>query len=385
MIRISNVRLEPTARGQRLTGELMGRELWYEFPDHVAVEPRAEPFLGFAMLSAMFQGQDISIDASAPVSAEFLQSFDAVQEVFHQWNPVTHHVRVEATVAGPPRRNDGVICSFSAGVDSMHSFIRNREQITHLFALGGLDFGYQQQRTGFDEFLSKMEPLAKDFGKQLIAIDTNARELANGMQVKWAYVHGPILCGLALGLGFQKYIVPASYTYRDLLPWGSHPMIDPMWSTSYTQVVHDGLQFRTQKTENIAANPDVLRHLQVCWNSQVDNCGRCSKCIRTALVFHILGIRDTPIPCPDPLAHLDVCTPKGDESASFVWDVMQLARRRGAKQVETAMRSMLDRYMLERDFANIARVLFSDKLRDRFRKKTWDERAMVVARPSQFK
>jgi hypothetical protein len=64
---------------------------------------------------------------------------------------------------------------------------------------------------------------------------------------------------------------------------------------------------------------------------------------------------------------------------------MQLARRRGATTVEKAMRSILDRYMLKRDMNGIARVLLNEGLRDRLRKRTWSEQAMIVTDPSEFK
>lgn len=385
MVAINNVRLEKLADGSRLVGEVAGQELWFRSYGGTRLAVRGEPFFGVALLLAMSRHEPIILDPAAPVSADFLRAMDKVQRAYKQWNPGFAIAKIDAAIEPMPALNDGVLCSFSGGVDSLHSYLHNEDEITHLLTIGGYDF-VSGPKTDFLETLAKITRFADQFGKTLVAIDTNTREVCDALRLKWAYAQGPILCSLAVGLGFGKYIIPASHSYRDLKPWGTHPLTDPLWSTARTPVVHDGLDaYRTQKVAEIAARPDLMAHLQVCWHSQVTNCGNCSKCVRTALVLKLLGHDDFPIPCPDPLSRVDSFNAKNEFGASHLWDTMQLARDRGAVDIERALRAKLRKYVVRRNAAGIAKALFSDKLLDRFRKRTWDERSVLLLDPSDFR
>jgi hypothetical protein len=128
----------------------------------------------------------------------------------------------------------------------------------------------------------------------------------------------------------------------------------------------------------------MLSHLQVCWHSQVENCGRCSKCVRTALVLKLLGHEAATIPCPDPLSKVDSFVTKNEVGASQVWDTLQLARRVGATDVERALSAKLRRYVVRRNFEGILKAVISNSVRDRFRRRHWDERSVMLRDPSEF-
>jgi hypothetical protein len=62
--------------------------------------------------------------------------------------------------------------------------------------------------------------------------------------VGWKLYHGAALAAVALlfqdRLG--KILIPPTYSYADLLPWGSHPLLDPLWSTEQTTIEHEGCE-----------------------------------------------------------------------------------------------------------------------------------------------
>jgi bacterioferritin-associated ferredoxin len=71
---------------------------------------------------------------------------------------------------------------------------------------------------------------------------------------------------------------------------------DPLLSSLSFAIVHDGAeQHRVGKARALAAWPEALRNLRVCWagRSADTNCGRCEKCVRTILEFRAAGV-----PCP---------------------------------------------------------------------------------------
>jgi len=95
-----------------------------------------------------------------------------------------------------------------------------------------------------------------------------------------------------------------------MFPSGSHPLLDPLWSTESVGIVNDGAEAtRIQKIQWQIARSDVaLRHLRVCWENQDSdyNCGRCEKCIRTMVNLEIAGVLKQCLSFDRPLDYRDV-------------------------------------------------------------------------------
>jgi hypothetical protein len=68
--------------------------------------------------------------------------------------------------------------------------------------------------------------------------------------------------------------------------WGSHPLTDRLFSSGSFQIIHDAAQYRRDtKLKKLEQWPQAFRNLRVCWSAprKDENCGRCIKCILTAL------------------------------------------------------------------------------------------------------
>ncbi len=70
--------------------------------------------------------------------------------------------------------------------------------------------------------------------------------------------------------------------------WGTHPLLDPNYSSTNVEVRHDGLQLsRLQKTAIISDWSAAMEILQCCWQNEgiptSINCGRCGKCQHTMI------------------------------------------------------------------------------------------------------
>jgi hypothetical protein len=94
-------------------------------------------------------------------------------------------------------------------------------------------------------------------------------------------------------LGFGRVYVPATYTYADLFPWGSHPLLDPLWRTEGTEIIHDSAEVsRFDKLAALAHDEVAQEHLRVCWENRdgAYNCGRCEKCTRTMIALRAHGV-----------------------------------------------------------------------------------------------
>jgi hypothetical protein len=143
--------------------------------------------------------------------------------------------------------------------------------------------------------LQSTREAAECLGLPLIHVSHNGRALLDRF-VNWERSHGGVLAaiGLALGGWLSDVVIASSYDINHLIPWGSHPDLDPLWSTERTTVRIDGAECtRTDKVKMIAGWPMALSRLKVCWQADIDaNCGHCEKCIRTQCALAIAGALD---------------------------------------------------------------------------------------------
>jgi hypothetical protein len=131
----------------------------------------------------------------------------------------------------------------------------------------------------------------------VIEVETNLRTFLDRYAAWARLAHGSAMAsvGLLLLPFFRRLYVASTHTYADLFPWGSHPMLDPLWSTEGLEFVHDGCEAsRVDKTRLIAQSETALRFLRVCWRNPdgAYNCGQCEKCVRTMVNLHAVGALD---------------------------------------------------------------------------------------------
>ncbi len=79
-----------------------------------------------------------------------------------------------------------------------------------------------------------------------------------------------------------------------LSPWGSHPLLDPLYGTSALRFAHEGIGVsREEKAERVGRSDAGRRHLFTCTfplpGDSLLNCGRCEKCLRTMMELLVAG------------------------------------------------------------------------------------------------
>ena len=229
-----------------------------------------------------------------PLDPVALANSEEIQAIYHDWWPWMKVVPITCDLAEPLLPGKGVGCFFSGGVDSFYSVLTHLEEVTHLILV----------KSGFDIFPPKPElserthrelaEAAAAYGKPLITVETNVREISSRF-VRWGRrYHGAALAtvGQLLQSHIDTVLVPSTDQQADLAPWGSHPAVDPLWSSSYLKVVHDSVKpSRSEKVREIIADPVAMRHLRVCWRNPDSeyNCGKCEKCVRTMISLYAFG------------------------------------------------------------------------------------------------
>jgi hypothetical protein len=273
--------------------------LWYRFPSwcraFLSVD-RGDPFLAALLVPAMRLGGPLSLPA--PISPRLRGALPEIQAIYAAFDPRTQIIEVEVSGRNTPLaecegvRRIGLF--FSMGVDSFYSLLKNlrdhpsdERTITHLISVHGFDVAHDGWNPVFPpQLLEKFTYVAEQTHTTLVPVVTNVREVGARL-APWTMMHGGAIASVALALGsaFQQVTIAASATYATLVPWGTHPLLDPLWSTETLTVVHDGCEMDTiDKTRYVARSPLVMETLRVCPGYGPGyNCGRCMKCLRTMI------------------------------------------------------------------------------------------------------
>jgi 2-polyprenyl-3-methyl-5-hydroxy-6-metoxy-1,4-benzoquinol methylase len=277
--------------------------LWYRFPaqqkDFIDTQ-NGDPFVAAMLLPAMKVGEPLQV--TVPVSQKLLRSTRIIQALYHDWDRTLSEVPIRAPVRSPessladPQSNVGIFCSL--GIDSFYLLLKNltatdQDEITHLIFLHGFDIHYRNFSV-FSDLLTNGARVAKMLGKNVLQVATNLREFSDPL-VDWGRLyHGAALAsfGLVLERGFKTIYIAGGHQPRHIHPWGSHPLLDPLWSTERLRFVSEGCEIgRVEKTRFLAQFPIAMDTLRVCFSNSNNeyNCGRCEKCIRTMICLHIAG------------------------------------------------------------------------------------------------
>lgn len=267
-----------------------------------ALDPTMIPWLPPTMTAAMRSGWDLDLDG--PVDAIATAGAGRAQQVITGWYPHRYTTIAISGTGDAPVRDEqrGVGCFFSGGVDSFYSAITQLDRITHLIFVLGFDIAVDNTELA-EQALTAARDAAKDLGKPLIEVTTTVRSaFGEILGVPWGYLfHGPCLAhvGLALSPHLSTVIIPSSNIREQMEPWGTHPDLDPLWSSGAVAFEHDGLEAdRFAKIRRISDSEPAMNHLRVCWQNRNSsyNCGECYKCIRTQVGLKIAGGRCATLP-----------------------------------------------------------------------------------------
>jgi hypothetical protein len=283
-------------------------DLWYRFPawcrDFLRPD-NGDPFLAALLVPAMTLGEPLEVPA--PVSPALLRALPEIKAILHCCDRRQSPFAVAATAREhpPPPTTTGPHRGlfFSLGIDSFYSLFKNMRDhpddegtVTHLIAVHGMDVWDHPWDERFPpELLANSRRVAAETGKALLPVATNVRAALDRLCL-WPMAHGGGLASIALALGglFGSVRIAAATTYDQLYPWGSHPVLDPLWSAETVRVVHDGCERdRIAKTALVASSQLALDTLRVCPGFTAEyNCGRCLKCLPTMIDLLHLGVLD---------------------------------------------------------------------------------------------
>ena len=256
--------------------------------------------LGCLIPAMHFQERRLAVDGEVcPWLLEGLET--AMALVWHWSEGMYRPLRIEAprlfgkTAERAPNRAGMV---YSGGIDSLAALRLNRLHfpLTHpgairdCFFVHGFDIGGVQARGMkyhvFDRGLAAMEAVMAATGATAVPVYTNIRHLCEDRDLWLNYFFGAVLAAVAHAFAprLNLLYIASSHDLGDLVPCGSHPLLDPEYSSYALRIRHRDVALTRMEKLRIVADWDFgLQHMRVCLANVEDrlNCGRCEKCVRT--------------------------------------------------------------------------------------------------------
>lgn len=290
-----------------VTGAGSTYRTWFRFTEERDLDLSGSPALTATLIPALASREDLAITGS--VDGVLREGASTAQDVLLAWDREQHprHPRfrpVEVTVDAEPApasqtetdSQKGTACFFSGGLDSFYSVVKHRDELTALVFAVGFDVMLDDAELA-GVVLPELRAAAAEIGLPLIEITTNLRGMGEHFRCGWGPdYHGAALATLAnlLSPTFSKILIPSTRTYARLEPWGSHVLLDPLWSTRSLSIIHDGAEAtRVDKIRAVADDAAAQRFLRVCHHNHglgVYNCGECEKCVSTAVSAIAAGV-----------------------------------------------------------------------------------------------
>lgn len=290
-------------------------EVYFETTAEYADDFYANPnsWLLASTLAAMRYGEErIVIDA--PISPEIKDGLINAMKCLIDWHgenrrviPIEAPLEKEVFFTQKPARAGAL---FSGGIDAL-AMVRDNHlnfapdhprYIKDGILVYGVLEGENEQDPSFQNVVNAVNAMAEDAGLKLIQVYTNAyahfRDLDRDFNFWRFEYHGSFLAAIAHAFAPRLSVasIASTYDFANLEPWGSHPLLDPLYSTTNLQVRHENAALsRLEKTKLVGEWDVALKQLRVC-NEKVSyqagnyNCGNCEKCVRTMTAFLALGM-----------------------------------------------------------------------------------------------
>jgi hypothetical protein len=323
-MKIENLRTETSENRVRVVATVIWencdrpkQDIYFETTAEFGADlyPNPNSFLLACALPAMRYGEKrIAIDA--PICPEIRDGLiNAMKYLIGWYEGERQIISIEAPIQSEalfidksPRSG----CLFSGGIDALAMLRDNHLNFApghpRRIQDGILVYGVLQGESEFDptfqNVIDAVGKMANDAEINLIQVNTNAyahfRDLDPDFSF-WRYeYHGSFLSAIAHTFAprFTVASIASTYDIAHLEPWGSHPLIDPLYSTANLQIRHENAAFsRLEKTKLVGEWDVAVEQIRVCnektsYSQGNYNCGKCEKCVRTMTALLSLNLLD---------------------------------------------------------------------------------------------
>ena len=276
------------------------------------------PLLGCLVPLAWVTDCQIS---AGDVDEGYLKSITEVRGAMEKAYPAVRFLgSVEANaVPSDSRWNPDRYCLlYSGGVDSTTSYLRNRDRgPTSLLMVRGTPELRLADEEYWERTINRLSPALRAIGADWHVIETNALDVVDPGALKekvhsdevhswWEnFAHGIFLTSTCAPYTYfsqaGKLLIASSYSPSSAKPWGSMPESDERVRWGGLTVAHDSFDLTRFEKIRDHLSPFIISQgggfpLKLCLGKEDRlkcgklNCGRCDKCITTALMLLETGV-----------------------------------------------------------------------------------------------
>lgn len=245
---------------------------------------------------AMRLGRPIHI--SGEVSPTVLRNAKRISVIWSLWQPdLFTDIEVSAdTISEPdPEHTDRPLMTFSGGLDStfaLSEFVKTTQVKPDVLTVLGMDYR-RGDAEKFNKLLAKTADLRSERTGNLITIRSDAASVMRRFGIK-----------PDLGFGFQlasslflfdhkygQFLTAADFAdFQECLigPYGTAASLTHLYSSSTNRMTLLGLSSsKSEKIDFVSNDPLALKSISFCkdYDTRPENCGVCSKCVRTKAIF----------------------------------------------------------------------------------------------------
>ena len=272
-------------------------EFTFVLPEHLAnsVSASADAYVLISLFTAVRLGGELRVHGE--MSPQLFRSLKEFIRAWCSWAPRDYQpLSIEPAELKLPTPVSGrhVLMPFSGGLDSCHSLWMNLHHpdpplgVASISAVmvHGFDIPLDDE-SGYQAAYKKASAILESVDVPALTMKTNVREHRGD----WENEHGAALAASLhlLSAQFNEGLIAGSHSYDTLrFPWGSNPLTDPLLSSESMPIRYDGLSYRrNDKARDVSNWPAAMEHLRTCWKNadHANNCGKCMRCIGTALCF----------------------------------------------------------------------------------------------------
>ena len=239
-------------------------------------------------------GRALHIDGA--VDPTVIRNARRLSRIWEMWAPDKfHEIEVSGSGAWRPRNLERApdIHLFSGGVDSAFSLVqigRRAPEPGHVLTVHGTDYTLENTR-GFTRLLMKTDPLLEDLNYRRVVIRSNVAQHTKKTNLK--LTHGFLFAGCLFLMRqiFHEGLIAADSTPElDMLvfPWGTNHVTNGYFAGEDFSMRTLSLDYsRADKTELLSRHPLACSTISCCKvrAKRPENCGLCTKCVRTKIMF----------------------------------------------------------------------------------------------------
>ena len=272
-------------------------------------EERSDAFVVSLLQYSMANGYDIQWET--PVTDRLVYQLRTIfiPVISSKYNKIFSKIElIGETTANPIQKKQWAVATgASGGVDSFYSILKHiditekSQRLTHLLYVSISNNAEKEEklRKDFEINMNNIKATANELHLPLISLFSNEAEFFFKGIINWGALR---FAGMVYSLQklFSVYYFSSGYSYTDITFGDGSENFDSLHFDLFTLMTASTISLnfvgtggevtRGKKTEYIANNQVVQKHLFVCNYYNDKNCSCCDKCMRTAMELDAEGI-----------------------------------------------------------------------------------------------